>query len=43
MRDTAGDHVISIFYSWTCLVDLNVMRETVGWGGGRGEEGGPCK
>ncbi len=27
-RETAGDHVISTYFSWTCPVDQNESRET---------------
>ncbi len=29
-RDTVGDHVISMYFSWTCPVDQNEMSETAG-------------
>ncbi len=29
-RETAGDHVISMYFSWTCLMNPNERRETAG-------------
>ncbi len=30
MKETARDQVISMYFSWTCLVDQNERRETAG-------------